>query len=106
MYKLGVIGLGTRIHKGVLPALAGYSSDFCITAAADPDHEKVRNNAKNNPVGYKENFPIYPNADEMLANEKIDILDICLPTYLHADFAVMAMEKGINVITEKPISLI
>ena len=42
MYKLGVIGLGTRIHKGVLPALAGYSSELCITAAADHDAEKVR----------------------------------------------------------------
>ena len=47
----------------------------------------------------------YTDFDEMLANEELDILDICLPTYLHADFAVKAMEKGINVITEKPISL-
>ncbi len=47
----------------------------------------------------------YTDFDEMLANEELDILDVCLPTYLHADFAVKAMEKGINVITEKPISL-
>ena len=47
----------------------------------------------------------YTDFDEMLANEELDILDICLPTYLHADFAIKAMEKGINVITEKPISL-
>ncbi len=47
----------------------------------------------------------YSDFDEMLAKETIDILDICLPTYLHADFAVKAMQKGINVIGEKPISL-
>ena len=47
----------------------------------------------------------YTDFDEMLANEEFDIIDICLPTYLHADFAVKAMEKGINVITEQPISL-
>lgn len=47
----------------------------------------------------------YTDFDEMLKKEKIDILDICLPTYLHADFAVKAMEKGINVICEKPVSL-
>ena len=41
----------------------------------------------------------------MLEKEDVDILDICLPTFLHADFAVKAMEKGINVICEKPISL-
>jgi predicted dehydrogenase len=47
----------------------------------------------------------YTDFDEMLEKEKFDIIDICLPTYLHADYAVKAMEKGINVICEKPISL-
>lgn len=47
----------------------------------------------------------YTDFDEMIEKEEFDIIDICLPTYLHADFAVKAMEKGINVICEKPISL-
>ena len=47
----------------------------------------------------------YTDFDEMLEKETFDILDITLPTYMHADFAVKALEKGIHVITEKPISL-
>lgn len=47
----------------------------------------------------------YTSFDDMLDNETIDILDICLPTYLHADFAVRALERGIHVLTEKPVSL-
>lgn len=47
----------------------------------------------------------YTDFEEMLNNEEIDILDICLPTFLHADYAIKAMERGINVICEKPISL-
>ncbi len=47
----------------------------------------------------------YLDFTQMLDNERIDILDICLPTYLHADFAVQAMERGIHVLTEKPLSL-
>ena len=47
----------------------------------------------------------YLDFDEMLEKEEPDIVDICLPTYLHADFAVKAMEHGIHVICEKPISL-
>ena len=47
----------------------------------------------------------YTDFQEMLEQEKPDILDICLPTYLHADFAVSALERGIHVICEKPISL-
>lgn len=51
-------------------------------------------------------LPHYTDFDEMLNNEELDIVDICLPTYLHADYAVKAMEKGIHVICEKPISLL
>ncbi len=47
----------------------------------------------------------YTDFDEMLEKETFDILDITLPTYMHADFAVKALDKGIHVVTEKPISL-
>ncbi len=47
----------------------------------------------------------YTDFDQMLKNEKIDILDICLPTYLHTEFAIKALNKKINVLCEKPISL-
>ena len=49
--------------------------------------------------------PHFNSYDEMLENCKPDILDICLPTYLHYEYALKAMNAGINVITEKPISL-
>ena len=105
MYKLGVIGLGTRIHKGVLPALAGYSSEFCITAAADPDPEKVRNNAKDNPVGYKENFPVYSDADEMLKNEDLDGIIVGTRCSLHTPLAIKAMERNVPIYLEKPVCI-
>ena len=47
----------------------------------------------------------YTDCEEMFANEEIDILDICLPTFLHAEYSIKAMERGINVICEKPVSL-
>ena len=47
----------------------------------------------------------YTDFEEMLANEKIDILDITLPTFLHVEYSIKALERGINVICEKPISL-
>lgn len=52
-----------------------------------------------------ENVRKYTDFDEMLKNEEFDIVDICLPTYLHAEYSIKAMEKGINVLCEKPISL-
>ncbi len=47
----------------------------------------------------------YTNFDEMLESEDFDIIDICLPTFLHTEFAIKCLKKGINVICEKPISL-
>ncbi len=47
----------------------------------------------------------YTDFSAMLRREKPDIVDICLPTYLHADYAVKALKHGCHVLTEKPISL-
>ncbi|XCP85519.1 Gfo/Idh/MocA family oxidoreductase [Roseburia hominis] len=42
--------------------------------------------------------------DEILDN-KIDIVHLCLPHYLHPKMAIKAMKAGIHVMTEKPISI-
>ena len=42
---------------------------------------------------------------DLIAGEQLDIVHICLPSYLHADHAVAAMEKGMNVLVEKPVCL-
>ncbi len=94
MLKIGLVGVG-GISGAHIPAWEEMA-DAELVALCDIRPEKM------------EKYPNkrhYTDFDEMLANEELDILDICLPTYLHADFAIKAMEKGINVITEKPISL-
>ncbi len=52
-----------------------------------------------------ESVRIYADYDEMLANEKVDIIDICTPSYLHREMSVKALEKGFHVLCEKPMSL-
>lgn len=47
----------------------------------------------------------YTSLDEMLDDETLDILDICVPTPFHVDSAVKAMDRGIHVICEKPCAL-
>ena len=53
------------------------------------------------------NCRTYTEIDEILSRESgiADYVDICLPTYLHAEVAVKAMEAGFNVICEKPMTL-
>ena len=47
----------------------------------------------------------YPTFDELLADEKIDLIDICLPPSQHADAVVAALKAGKHVFCEKPIAL-
>ena len=47
----------------------------------------------------------FEDSDSLYANSKFDVLDICLPTYLHKQYAIEAMKKGKHVFCEKPIAL-
>ena len=94
MLKVGLVGVG-GISGAHIPAWEEMA-DAELVALCDIRPERMEKFTDKR---------CYTDFDEMLANEEFDIIDICLPTYLHADFAVKAMEKGINVITEKPISL-
>jgi len=47
----------------------------------------------------------YRDFSDLLADPKIDLIDICLPPAMHADAAVAALEAGKHVFCEKPISV-
>ncbi len=94
MLKVAVVGVG-GISGAHIPAWEEMK-DAELVALCDIRPERMEK---------YEGKRCYTDIDELLKNEKLDILDICLPTYLHADVACKAMELGINVITEKPISL-
>jgi predicted dehydrogenase len=47
----------------------------------------------------------YEQIDQMLADPKIDAVDICLPPAAHAPVAIAALKAGKHVFCEKPIAL-
>jgi predicted dehydrogenase len=47
----------------------------------------------------------YSELDAMLADPDIDMVDLCLPPFAHADAAVAALKAGKHVLCEKPIAL-
>ncbi len=94
MLKVGLVGVGGISHSHI--DAWEKMEDAELIAMCDIRPERMEKFTEKK---------CYTDFDEMLAENEFDVIDICLPTYLHADFAVKAMEKGINVITEKPISL-
>lgn len=47
----------------------------------------------------------YTDYKKMLAREDIDVVNICTPSGLHAEEAIMAIEAGKHVLVEKPIDI-
>lgn len=47
----------------------------------------------------------YTDFDKLLADGGFDYVDLCLPTSMHAELAVKAMNAGYNVFCEKPMAL-
>ncbi len=47
----------------------------------------------------------YYDYKQMITEEKLDAVHICLPHYIHTVVAQYALEHGVNVISEKPMSI-
>ncbi len=109
MIRACIIGFGgiAQAHR------AGYANlekrgIAKLVGAYDIDPEQfVRKIEINIDTGKQEKLDIhfYTDLDEMLETEKPDVIDICLPSFLHADMTVKMLEKGYNVQCEKPMAL-
>lgn len=77
-----------------------------IPGGRDPAREYVeRYYAKNKPSGSYRGCSSYEDFRELLEKENdLDAVKIMTPDHTHASIAIAAMEKGIHVITHKPIS--
>jgi len=97
MIKVGLIGCGFMggMHSACYNVIEGVE----VTAVADVRKEKAEEIAK------VHGAEIFATGDELIANADVDVVDICLPTYLHTSHAVSAMKKGKNVFVEKPLCI-
>lgn len=94
--RVGIVGLGNICRSEHIPPLMA-SKDVEIIAICDCVQSKIDDMLKR--VG---NVKSYLDYNDMLANEKLDLVHICTPNYLHSVIAVACLNKGINVFCEKP----
>jgi len=95
--KVGFIGVGgiARVHLTKLEKMP----EVTVTALCDINLAKVVELAR------KYKAKTYTDYHEMLEEEELDAVWVCIPPYAHKDEVIMAAEQGINVFVEKPIAL-
>lgn len=97
MVIVGILGSGFMgtMHATVYSQLP----DVKIGGVADIRGEKAKSLAKK----FK-TIPYY-DPEQILQKPEIQIVDICLPTFLHKEYVIKAAENGKDVLCEKPIAL-
>lgn len=94
--RVGVVGVGhlgvhhARVYSEILGAR--------LVGVVDIDEERVHSVAENLGV------PAYTDLDTFLADAKPDALSIVVPTSKHLEVSRKAMEKGVHLLIEKPVT--
>lgn len=102
IYRLGVIGLGSRLTD-YLGDFYELWTDWKITTIADPNTEGMKKRIEKNPNFFSEDVSLYTTADEMLEKEDVDGILIGTRCSLHTEMAVKAMVKHVPIFLEKPV---
>jgi len=98
--KVGIIGCGFVASKWHIPGFLRLKRSTLIQAVCDLDPSLATS------VAEKFSLPrSYSNVSEMLQKEDLDIVDICTPPRTHTPLAIEAMEKGCDVLLEKPMAM-
>lgn len=94
MLNIGLIGLGTVsiVHLRAIKELEQSN----LVAICDIDETKRNEEPEK---------AFYTDLDEMLANENLDVVHICLPHHSHDEAVKKCIDAGVNVMLEKPVSI-
>lgn len=111
MIRVGIVGLGFmgRMHYRCWKAAEG-ASLTAVCEASPKVIEAAGQSGGGNVAGAADHIDlsglaIHSDLGELLASGAVDALSITLPTFLHADTTVKALESGVHVLCEKPMAL-
>ena len=113
MYRYAIIGFGGlgRVHLSNLEKINEERGDLTLCAICGTTAEGFKKSVSLN-IGTTDcshidvsaiNF--YDDYKELIDNEKPDFIITALPTYLHEEVAVYALDRGIHTFSEKPMAL-
>lgn len=97
MVKIAMIGAGFmgRTHGAAYRVI----EEAALVAVCDSNEQQGR------ALAAEEGIPWFSDAREMLASVETDVLDICVPTFLHEGYALLGAEFHKHIFCEKPVTL-
>jgi len=103
-YKIGLIGFG---FIGKVHAKAYHSIPYCYIDP--PAGAQVTTVLRNDPTQDQEllhalSIPLCTNDNQAFWDQDFDIIDICSPNASHHEYCLKAIEKGIPIYCEKPLT--
>ena len=106
--RLALIGCGIISRRHVLSMQDLQKrgrGDFVVTAVCDANEQAAAERADMLEELLGVRPTIYRTHQELLAEAKVDAVDLCLPHGLHHVVAVDCMEAGLHVLCEKPLGI-
>jgi len=95
--RIAIVGCG-RISKNHFGSIEAHANDLELVAVCDIDPTVLEQHTSQ----YK--VPGYLRMEDLIKNEKPDVVSLCTPSGLHPDQAVLAASYGVHVISEKPMA--
>jgi predicted dehydrogenase len=99
---IGVGGRGPGIFKDALD-----TNQVRIVALCDVDAQRAEGgkaNFEKNPLNGQANIKVYTDIRKLLESKEIDAVMIATPNHWHTLAAIWAMQAGLDVYVEKPVS--
>jgi len=96
--KVGIAGLGRsgwNIHARILEDLP---DKYKVVAVSDPIENRRQEAVE------KFGCKAYPEFDDLIKDEDVELVIVATPSYLHAPCTIKALEAGKNVVCEKPMA--
>ncbi len=109
--RVAMIGFGgiAKSHKRGYEILEKQGAPIKLVAICDINREQFTKvqaiNLEGNPKYDLSGQTLYTDLDQMLEREAFDMVDICLPSFLHKEYATRMLRAGKHVLCEKPMSL-
>jgi predicted dehydrogenase len=110
MLKVGIVGIGNMGWFHAQRYLDMPNAELVAIADTTPERLEASEAVAGNLAGLGRTVDLsalerYGDGSALIAEAGVDVVDICLPSYLHARYTVEALEAGHHVICEKPMAL-